>query len=252
MSITDATTSINTAWQEQATVTFTSGTLASITEMVLEVEAKLKRGTLGASSTPTSTQVQTWLIRAKQELSEIKKFTFKRRFAYCATVAAQYIYSLPPDYNGGDLVLRDVTNDRRIPIWDSAWFDTKYPDPSAETSDEPLVACIKNMELWIVPPAGGVYQLELEYGRSGADNTATDFSWLPEIERFRCCDFAISEAFESLHMYENSTYFKTKWASGLAKAIKADAKRRWKSVNFSATSVFDHHAAINNQPGNNV
>ena len=252
MSITDATTSINTAWAEKAIISFTAGTLASVTEMVTEVEGKLKRGTLGATSSPTSIQVQTWLIRAKQELAEVKKFTFKRRFAYCSTVADQYIYSLPPDYNGGNIILRDVGNDRMLGIWTQAWFDTKYPDPSEETSGDPVVVCIKNMELWLVPPPDGIYQLELEYGRSGADNTATDFSWLPEIERFRCCDFAIGEAFESLHMYENATYFKTKWGQGLAKAIKADAKRKWASVNFSATSVFDHHAAINNQPGNNV
>jgi len=250
MSITEAGSNLATTWQEQTDVAFTAGTLSSITDMVTEVESKLKRGTLTASTSPSTTEVQRWITRAKEELSEIKKFSFKRRYAYASTVASTYRYALPPDYNGGDVTLRDTTGDRKIVFWTNQWFDSKFPDPSAETSDEPVVACIKGMELWLAPPPGGVYTLELEYGRSGGDNTGTDVSWLPEIERFRCCDFAVSEAFESLHMYDQAAYFRSKWNAGLAKAIKADGKRRWKSVNYSALSIFEEYRGMYHQQGN--
>jgi hypothetical protein len=93
------------------------------------------------------------------------------------------------------------------------------------------------MEIWIAPPADGV-ALELEYGRSGSDATPTDFSWLPEIERFRCCDFAISEAFESLHQYQVADRFATKWGAGLRNSVKADGKKKWAGMGFRCRSVF--------------
>ena len=249
MTITDASTNLDTAYTESTTVAFNAGTLASITECVTEVEGKLNRGTLGASSKPTSTQVQTWLIRAKEELAQVKNFSFLRRYASVSTVASQYRYSLPPDYAGGRTVLRDLTNNREIKIWHDTHFDLKYPDPSAETASEPEIACIKGLELWLIPPPNGAYSLEFDYTRQGADNTTTDFSWLPEKERFLCCDFAIAEGFELLHMFTEASYYKNKWASGLGLSVKADAKKRWKSMNYQAISFLDAAYARQNQTG---
>jgi hypothetical protein len=248
MSIVDSTTTLDTAWTEQSTVAFTAGTLASITECTTEVGTKLKRGTISATTTPTETQVQQWLIRAKQELSEIKNFTWRRRFATASTVSTTFRYALPPDYNGGEVSLRDTGNTRTIIIWPRDWFETKYPDPSNESAGEPQVACIKGLELWLCPPPDGIYTLELEYDRSGDDNTASDMSWLPEIERFRCCDYAVSEAFESLHQWQESQLFRQKWHEGLMKARRADGKRKWKSMNYAASSVLEKHNALKYQP----
>jgi hypothetical protein len=250
MGITDATTSLTATWTEQATVTFNSGTLSSITDCVTEVESKLQRGTLSASSSPTSTQVQQWLIRAKQELAETKGYTWKRRYASVSTVAGTYKYALPPDFNGGRVALKDTTNDRYITLWDAFYFDAKFPDPSEEDNDEPTVGCVKNFELWLAAPPNGVYTLELEYDRSGADNTTTDFSWLPEIERFRCCDYAIAESFESLHMFNIADRYMQKWNMGIGKARRADGKRRWKSMNFQAISFEQEYALKNYQSSN--
>ena len=248
MAITDSTTTLDTAWSEQSNVVFTAGTLASIDECATEVGTKLKRGTLGTGSTPTLTQVKQWLIRAKQELAEIKNFSWRRRFATASTVASTFRYSLPPDYNGGNVSLRDTSNNRAITIWPRDWYETKFPDPSEESAGEPVVACIKGLELWLAPPPDGIYTLELEYDRSGDDNTATDMSWLPEIERFRCCDYAVSEAFESLHQWQESQLFRQKWHEGLMKARRADGKRKWKSMNYSASSILQKHNALNYQP----
>jgi hypothetical protein len=251
MTITVDSTGLNTAYTEQTVVAFTAGTLASVTDCITEVQSKLKRGTLSATTTPTTTEVQRWLVRAKQELAEVKGFTWRRRYAYCSTVAGQYRYALPPDFNGGMVRIKDTTNDRFIELYDPHQFDSTFPDVSAETSDETLYGCIKGMELWISPPPVSVYTFEIEYDRSGDDNTPTDFSWLPEIERFRCCDFAIAEAFESLHMWDASDRFRTKWGSGVGKAIRADGKRKWKSLNFRARSWREHYDSINYQPGKN-
>jgi hypothetical protein len=251
MSITDSATSITTAYTEKDTVAFNAGTLASVTDCVTEVQSKLKRGTLSTTTTPTLAEVQRWLVRAKQELAEVKGFTWRRRYAYCSTVAAQYIYALPPDFNGGMVRIKDTTNDRFIELCDQHQFDEMYPDVSAEASREPIYGTIKNMELWLVPPPSGVFTLEIEYDRSGGDNTTTDFSWLPEIERFRCCDFAIAEAFESLHMFDVSDRYRNKWGSGVGKAIRADGKRKWKSMNYRTQSWQEQFDSVNYQPGKN-
>ena len=66
---------LTTTWTEQSVVDFTAGTISTITDCVTEVQSKLKRGTLGASTVPSTTDVQRWLIRAKEELAEIKNFT---------------------------------------------------------------------------------------------------------------------------------------------------------------------------------
>lgn len=248
MSLTESTTTLDTAWTEQDITVFTAGLLSDADAMVTEVQSKLARGAIDANSTPTATDVKRWLGRAKQELAELKNYSFKRRYAYASTVADTYRYSLPPDYNGGDLTLRDTSNDRFIKFWDTKLFDKRYPDPGAETADKPLVATIKNGELWIIPPAGGVYTLEAEYGRSGDDITANDFAWLPEIERFRCCDFAIAESFEALHMLDYATAYRSKWNGGLQKAIRADGRRKWASMRYQAISIFQEKTVLDNQP----
>lgn len=236
MSIVDSTTALSTTHTEATVVAFTAGTLASVTDCVTEVQSKLKRGTLGTTSTPTLVEVQRWLARAKQELAEVKGFTWKRRYATVSTVANQFRYALPPDFNGGIVRLRDTTNDRFIEFYSNDQFDSAYPNLSAETSGEPLFAAIKGMELWLAPPPATVYAFEIEYERTGDDNTTTDFSWLPEIERFRCCDFAISESFSSLHMWQESDRYMQKWMAGVGKAIRADGKRKWHSMNFQGQS----------------
>lgn len=248
MTITDVSTALDTAYTEQSIVAFTAGVLSNIAACVSEVEAKIQRGTLGAATTPTSTQVQNWLKRAKMEIAETRGYTWKRKYAYCSTVAGTYRYSLPPDYNGGYTSLRDTTNDRPIQLWDRHWYDTKFPDPSAEDNDEPQFACIKNMELWLIPPPNGAYTLEIEYDRSGAETTADDFNWLPEMERYRCCDFAISEAFEALHQWDAAKWHRDKWGQGLRKAQIADGKRRWRTMRFQAINYQQEYVARNNQP----
>jgi hypothetical protein len=236
MSITDSSTALDLAWTEQSVVAFTAGTLDSVTEMVAEVESKIKRGTLDTTTTPTLAEVQRWLIRAKEELAETKNYTWRRRYAYADTTAATYRYALPPDYGGGEITLKDLTNNREIELWPAHLFDTKFPDPSEEDNSEPTIACIKNRELWLVPPPDGTYRLELEYARTGDDQTATDFSWLPEIERFRCCDFAVYQAFRSLHMWEVAGIYKQDWNEGIAKARIADGKRKWARMGYQAQS----------------
>jgi hypothetical protein len=178
---------------------------------------------------------------AKQELAQTKGFTWRRRYATVSTVASQYRYALPPDYAGGRTSLRDTSNDMAITIWLDHYFDTKYPDPSAETTGEPVVATIKNMELWLVPPPDAAYTLELEYERSGDDNTTTDFTWLPQLERFHCCDFAAWRAFLSLHMWQEASLYEKLWEKSVGKAIRADGKKRWRSMNYQIMDGFTEY-----------
>jgi len=248
MTITVASAALDTTWVEFGAVSFTTGTLATMSACIDEVASKLKRGsTLTTTTTPTAQAVTNWIVRAKEELVEIKNFTFKRRYVTTDTVAAQYRYSMPNDYAGGQISLRDMTNDRYLIEWSRGRFDLKYPDPAEETNDEPSVFCVKGMELWLIPPPAGAYTLELEYGRSGDDATQ-DILWLPELERFRCCDFATAEAFRSLHDYEKAIVYDNRWREGLGKAVRADGKRKWKSRGGQAISIFQEHHAYRNQP----
>lgn len=242
MSITDATTNVSTTWTEYATVAFTAGTLSTITDMVTEVESKLKRGTLSTSTSPTLASVQRWLVRAKEELMAVKSFTFSRRFAYASLTAGDYRIALPPDFAGGSVRVKDLTNDCSLVFWPSGQYDTKFPDPSAETSDEPQICTIKNMELWLFPPATAC-TIELEYERSGDDNTTTDFSYLPEIERFRCCDYALYESCESLEDWEKAKWYLEKWGMGIERSRKANSRRKWKEMGFRAISNLEHYKA---------
>ena len=149
-----------------------------------------------------------------------------------------YRYALPNDYAGGYISLRDQTNDRRIPFVSRHTFDTLYPDVSyyETTTKGPLMACVKNRELWL-GPAPGADVIELEYMRSG-DDPADDIVYIPEIERWRCVDFAIAEAYEMLHMADQAMYYRAKWEGGLRKARKADGKRRWSASGHRSRSVF--------------
>jgi hypothetical protein len=183
------------------------------------------------------------------ELAENKDYRFVRKYAYADLVASQYRYEMPPDYNGGAIRLRDTTNDRWIQVWLPELFDKKYPDVSYESNDDIQVATVKNQELWVVPPPASSDRIELEYPRSGAESTADDFSWLPELERFRCCDFAIAESFDSLHMWAEADRYWQKWHGGLLKSRKADGRKRWHG-RLQAISVWQDWSIRQNQQRN--
>ena len=246
MSITDSTTTLDTAWTEQSHVEFTVGVLSTEADCVDEVESRLERGTLSSTSKPTDTQVKRWLVRAKQELSEIRGYSFNRRYAQAIINASEYRKALPPDYNGGLLVVKDTTYDAPLNVVGPDFFDKKYPDLSAEPQDQPEIATVKNMELWVAPPANTAITIQIEYERSGAPTTASDFSWLPEIERFRCCDFATAMAFESLHQFDVADRYLGRWQQDIAKSVRADGRRKWHR-RISAINVFQEYALMGNQ-----
>jgi hypothetical protein len=239
MGLTVASGTLDTSWQEFSIVDFTAGTLGTLSACIDEVEVKLNRGTLSATTTPSTTKVADWISRAKQEVAETKQYTWKRRFVYATTTASQYRYSLPPDYDGGKLSIRDMTNDRKIRVIDGNLFDTWYPDMSKEANGAPKVATIKNREIWLGPPSSANITIELEYDRSGDDITAGDISWLPEMARFLCCDFATAESFRSLHQWKAAQIYDDRWMAGLGKSVKADGKRKWSGVGFRCKSIFE-------------
>lgn len=223
---------LSTTWTNQSVVAFNAGTMTDISSCVSYVEGKLRRGTLSTSTTPSTTQVQYELIRAKEELCEQFGFTWQRKYAYADTSSSTYRYALPADYNGGEVRLRDMTNDVFLEWVDPYRFDLKYPDVSAEDSGEPLCFTIKDRELWITPPAGSTYRLELEYGRSGDDTTATDVSYLPEVLRFKICDFAVYQCFRILHMWDAAALYKQDWMEGLIRSKRQDSKKKWAHSGF--------------------
>lgn len=276
MSLTVASAALDTSHIELGIVDRTAGSLLDEDACVAEVQSKLKRGTLSGTSKPTLIEVKAWLQRAKQELSETRSFTFRRRYTTLTLTSGEYRYSLPPDFGGGRMNIRDKTNDNKIKILNSHEFDTMFPDPSEVSSGEILVACIKNLELWVIPAPAGDHVLELEYKRTGDDavigegegaisrlldsdggflldsdsgyildsesggggSSAGDFSWLPEIERFRCCDFALWMSFDSLGNQLGSEFYKKRWAKGLGKSVRSDGKRKWSTSGFRIRSVF--------------
>lgn len=238
MAITAASGAIDTAWAEFNIVSIQAGTLATLSACIDEVGSKLKRGTLSSTSTPSDADVARWIVRAKEELAEIKHFTFSQRFMTATLTAGTYRYSLPADYNGGYVSIRDITNDRRIPLVSNHVFDKQFPDMSEVTNGEILVGTIKGLELQFGPAPNGSDVIEIEYSRSGDDATPTDLSWLPEIERFRICDFATGEAFASIHQWQESDKYFQRWLYGLGKAKKADGKRKWSGQGYRARSTF--------------
>lgn len=238
MSLTVASTTLSVDWAEFSTVNYTASTLGTISDMIDEVDTKLNRGTLSTTTTPSTTQVGKWLVRAKEALAQVKQFAWKRRYVKATLTADTFRYSLPPDYDGGPIKIRDTTNDSLVKMVSPHVFDTLYPDMAEETSGTILVACIKNTELWFSPPPDGADTVELEYQRSGDDITYTDVSWLPEIERFLCCDFACAEAWEALHEYDKASYYRQKWMMGMQLSKVADGKRKYSAMGYRARSVF--------------
>jgi hypothetical protein len=238
MSITDSTTNLSAAWVEQTPVAFTTGVLSTIISCVNEVEAKLKRGTLSATSSPTLTNVKNWLKRGKLELMEAKNYTFSRKYAYTDLVAGGFRYALPPDFNGGNVRIRDVTNDNIIGLMVPEEWDIRFPNLANVESGDIEIACIKNMELWVYPPPASSDRIEIEYSRSGAETTADDFSYIPELQRFQCCDFALAHSFESLHMFDVADRFFAYWERDILKNKLADNRRKRGGKRLSAINVW--------------
>ena len=238
MAITAALSALDTTWTEFSIVSITAGTLDTLSSCIDEVGSKLQRGTLSATTSPKDSDVARWITRAKEELAESKHFSFKRRYMNTTLTAGTHRYSLPPDYDGGYVTIKDITNDRDIPFVSNHVFDTQFPDMSGVTNGDILVATIRNLELQVGPAPNGSDVIEIEYDRSGDDATGTDLSWLPEIERFRICDYATGEAFYSIHQWQEGDKYFARWNYGLRKAQRADGKRQMSAGHYRARSVF--------------
>lgn len=241
MSITNATSNLSTTWAEQTTVAYTAGTLETITDCITEVEGHLQRGTLSGSSTPTINQVQNWLIRGKQKIAQRYGFTWKRRYAYATFTSAGWRFSLPPDYAGGEVRLRDVTNDGWMHYVDPLMFDSKFPAVASEgSSRDPSDAyfTIKNNEIWMSHPVHGDATIEIEYERSGTDNIATDLAWIPEPLRWEVVDYATKRAFMTLQQWTAVQAYGGELESENRWSRKADGRKRWAAGGFRMHNWF--------------
>ena len=225
MSVTNATSTIDLSWQEFDIVSFTAGTMVDMDNLKTEMETKLKRGPLSGTSSPTTAECQVWLIRAKEEFMETNGFSFARRYVYATATAGIFRFALPPDFGGGASRLIDNTNNNRIKYTDVATFDRLYPDPSTLGSGQVKRFTVKDRELWVAPPSDGA-RLELEYTRTGDDNTATDISYIPERYRFKLVDMALVEAFESLQELDKATYYQRKGMGRIQLAKRSDNKKK--------------------------
>lgn len=235
MSLTVTTSTVETSWQEIDVVMFNNNTLADINSCITEVQDRLQRGTLTTSTTPSTTQVTRWLIQAKEKFMMHRNFSWARRYAYATGTAGSYRFGLPPDYRGGDIKLRDVTSGYSpmfVEIYPRHVFDSSWPDPSYESSNRPEIATIKNMELWFQCPLDAAYKYELDYTRSGDDQTAADMSYIPEAQRFACCDWATYRAFTALKEFDSAQVYKVDWGESIMEAKKADGKQRWASNRY--------------------
>ena len=241
MAITVASASLDTTWVEFGAVDLTAEIANTLSALIDEVGVKLNRGAITSTSTPKDSEVATWLNRAKLELAETKQYTWKRRYVTATLTSNTYRYSMPPDYDGGPISIRDMDNDRLINVISNHVYDTLFPDPSEKSVGNIRVATIKNRELWVAPPPDSNCIVEIDYSRSGDDTGPTTdaaFDWLPQVERFRCVDFALAEAFEMLHNFDKSLYYRTKWERGVGKGRVADGKRKWATSGYRARSIF--------------
>ena len=316
MTLSVASTSLTApSWAELSKISYIAGALPTIEECVDEVESKLNRGTLTESTKPKISDVKRWLKRAIQEAAEFNQSSWRRRYVTAALTAGTYRYALPPDFGGGQLNVRDKTNDSKINMVSDHVFDVLWPDPAEATSGSILCACVKGLELWVAPPPNGSDVVELEYERTGTSladvkdvtgitkatpgvvsvsahgyavgdivyfsgltemtelnstfQTVTvrddadsfsindtsgysaaettggscvssihDLTWLPEIERFRACDFALRDAFESLHQWDAADRYDQRVGINMQKAKRADGKKRWSTMGYRARSVF--------------
>jgi len=213
---------------------FNAGTLSDIDDCTDHVQNNLNRGTLGATSKPTLSEVQGWLARAKQELMESYGYTWKRVFAYVDTITSTYRYNLPADFGEGGYVLRDLNQNLRLSAIDPVSFDSLFPDVAGDSSSYPTYYTIKDRELWLSQPASGAYRLELEYDRTGDDVSPNTVSYLPELMRFRICDYATYRAFISLEMWGAAQAYKGEWDSGTFQSKKRDTRKRWAALGYKA------------------
>jgi len=216
-------------------VAFNQGTLANQAAILTQVQNNLHRGTLGSSTSPTSTQVNNWIVRAKQELMERFNFSWKRAYAYASLAAGTAQYGLPADFTGDgrETRLRNITDDVVVEYVDPITFDISFPDPKGDSNSSPDYYTIKERELWLHAPADGTYTVELEYARSGDDTSASDISYIPEIYRFKLADRVTFLAFRYLQNWEAAAMYKVDWDEGVERSKKADAKAKWAATGYA-------------------
>ncbi|MHC4748394.1 MAG: phage adaptor protein [Planctomycetota bacterium] len=234
-------------WTARDALAFTAGTLSDFSDCVSQVQQVLHRGTLSATTTPTLIQVRSFLTFAKQELCEEFGFTWKRKFSYANPAAGHWQLGAPADFGGGAYILRDITSNKRLSFVDPTTFDTLYPDPAGSSQAVPSYYTVKDREFWMHAPLNGTYTLELEYQRTGddalglqsSDDTGeSDISYLPEIFRYKICNYAIYKSFLMLQNWTAAQAYKSEWEQGLIKSRRNDGKKKWMDTGYMAKAWY--------------
>lgn len=229
MALTEASAPLDTpTWAEYGIVSANVSAIDTLSSCIDVVSDKLNRAPITATTKPSDAQVADYITRAKEEIIELKSYTWARRYVVATLTSGVWRYALPPDC-ARITNLRDTTNDNAINIIEPYAFDMMYPDMAAISSGKVIVACQKNLELWVSPPPGAEV-FELQYERNGDDASSVDISWLPEIERWRCIDFALAESWELLNQYDRAGYYSNKWAKYINKGKRTDSKRKLKGA----------------------
>ena len=213
-------------------MSFNAGTLSNIDACATQVQGNLNRGTLTELSKPKLSEVKNWIIRAKQELAEQHGFNWRSVFSYMDTSSSGYRYDLPPDFGEGGHVIRDTTQDIRLVYIDPVAFDSIFVDPAGDSSAAPEYYTIKGHEIWLGQPASGTYRLEMQYDRTGADASTEDISYLPELMRFRVCDYATYRGFIALENWNAAQMYKEEWKVSSITSKKRDTKSKWKAQGY--------------------
>lgn len=223
---------LSTTWTQRDANTFSQSSLSTTANLTTQVQTNINRGTLSTTTTPSTTQVTLWLIRAKEKLMETYGFTWARKFVYASTAAGSYQYALPADFSGGGTILRDLTQNIRLDFTPPVSFDTMFPDVAGDSNAVPATYTIKDRELWLSAPADGTYTLELEYPRSGEDSTAETWDYLPESMLFKLTDYATYRAFLMLQMFDAANMYKSEWEMDKKDNRKSDGKKKWAQMNY--------------------
>ena len=78
----------------------------------------------------------------------------------------------------------------------------------------------------------------MQYDRTGADVSTDDVSYLPELMRFRMCDYATYRAFITLENWNAAQTYKEEWRVSSVTSKRRDMKNKWKSQGYRVRSWF--------------
>lgn len=158
-------------------------------------------------TTTLNTELQAHILERMNYLASIDVFPFQEQDYADTVTAASWRWTTPTNFaTMKSLVIYTVDSQRPLEYLDPKVFDSRFPNPSEESADEPTYYTIKigESEIWFNCKTDIAYVIHAYFHAIPDDAADETVSQLTELAKLTLVHWAAADGFADLKEYDRS------------------------------------------------